>query len=174
MRIRFLLSIYSDPDPTFHFKADPDPAPHQKVMRSGTTGLQTIHGFSLRLHASIVSVRGPLWFHFEPRNILSFDFNADPDPAFRSNADPELASQKYSGYGSGFPKYSGSMRIRIRNPEYWWATVRWFSKSYLVLKNLIKWPNSLNSAIIAYNYKYMSVWIVHSLSVLTQTLKLVK
>jgi hypothetical protein len=38
------------------------------------------------LHASIVSVRGLPWLQFEPLLLHSFDFNADPDPAFHSNA----------------------------------------------------------------------------------------
>ncbi len=54
-----------------------------KVMKSATTGLQTLQGSSLSLQASIVSV------DFEPLKPLNFDCNADPDPAFLSNGDPD-------------------------------------------------------------------------------------
>jgi hypothetical protein len=35
-----------------------------------------------------VSVHCPALPHFEPRKLLNFYFNADPDPAFHSNSDP--------------------------------------------------------------------------------------
>jgi hypothetical protein len=54
-----------------------------KVMKSATTGLQTLQGSSVSLQASIVSV------DFEPLKPLNFDCNADPDPAFLSNGDPD-------------------------------------------------------------------------------------
>jgi hypothetical protein len=47
----------------------------------------------------------PAWFLFESPNLQNFELIADPDPAFHFNADPV-----------GFPKYCGSMQIRIRNP----------------------------------------------------------
>jgi hypothetical protein len=47
-----------------------------KLYDSATTGLQTLHGSILSLCASIVSIHGPLWLHFEPLQLLSFDFNA--------------------------------------------------------------------------------------------------
>jgi hypothetical protein len=50
-----------------------------KVMRICATGLQTIQGFILSLHASIVSVHGPPRLDYEPIKLLNFDFNADPD-----------------------------------------------------------------------------------------------
>jgi hypothetical protein len=58
-----------DPHPTF--LADADPNPHQS-------------------HASSVSVHDPPWLHFDPPQLLSFDFDADlhPDPAFDFNANP--------------------------------------------------------------------------------------
>jgi hypothetical protein len=61
---------------------NPDPAPHQSDANQGTIGLQTIHGFILSLHASILSVygRSPL-LHFEPPRLQNFDFDVDPDPA---------------------------------------------------------------------------------------------
>ncbi len=35
--------------------------------------------------------------YFEPLKLISFDFNADPDPAFHSNADPDLCpASKYN------------------------------------------------------------------------------
>jgi hypothetical protein len=38
-----------------------------------------------------VSVHGPPWLHFEPLQILGFDFDADLDPP--QTADPNPASQ---------------------------------------------------------------------------------
>jgi hypothetical protein len=54
-------------------------------------GLQTLNGSILSLHASIVSVHGPPWLHFEPIKLLNFYFNAELDPVltFHSNADPD-------------------------------------------------------------------------------------
>jgi hypothetical protein len=46
----------------------------------------------LRLQASTVSVRSSPGLSFEPLKLLNFDFNADPDTAWKYNADP---------YGSG-------------------------------------------------------------------------
>ncbi len=99
-----------DPDPdqpdlTFHFDAGPDSifqlAPHQNdanlrpwVIRPSTASC-----------ASIESVQGPLELHFEPPQLLNFDFDANPDPdpafdvdrqsnpipnpSFHSDADPD-------------------------------------------------------------------------------------
>jgi hypothetical protein len=49
----------------------------------------------LSLHAHIVSVHSSPRLHCEPLKLLSFDFNADPDPdpAFHSNTDPDAASK---------------------------------------------------------------------------------
>ncbi len=88
----------ADPDPnqdtTFHFNANPDPDqdPHQNddanLRPLFSTVPQNLHGFILRLNASIMSVNGPPRLHFEPLYLLNFDFNADPDPVFHSNEDP--------------------------------------------------------------------------------------
>ncbi len=51
------------------------------------TGLQTLQGIILSLHASIVSVHDPPRLHFTPLNLLNSDFYADPNPVFHSNAD---------------------------------------------------------------------------------------
>ncbi len=56
----------ADPDPTFHFNADPDTAPHQSDANLRPVSYQTLQGFILSLHASILSVHGPLCLHFEP------------------------------------------------------------------------------------------------------------
>jgi|LakMenEpi03Aug12_release.lakeMendotaPanAssembly.Ray.scaffolds.fasta_scaffold443413_1 hypothetical protein len=58
--------------PTYHFDADPDPDPaSSKSCESATTGLQTLHNSILSLNASIVSVPGPSWLHFEPPQLLN-------------------------------------------------------------------------------------------------------
>ncbi len=64
-----------DPDPTFHFDANPDPITHQSDANLRP----------LRLY-SAVSVHGP-----QPLKLLNFDFNEDPDSAFHNNADPDPA-----------------------------------------------------------------------------------
>jgi hypothetical protein len=51
--------IICNPDLTFHFDADPDPIPHQRLCESATNGLQTFHSSVLSLYASIVSAHGP-------------------------------------------------------------------------------------------------------------------
>jgi hypothetical protein len=78
----------ADPDPAFHFKADPDPAPHQNDAYQRPVVYKTSRAPILSLHASIVSFNGILKF-------LSFDFNANPDPAFHTDVgpDPDPASK---------------------------------------------------------------------------------
>jgi hypothetical protein len=49
----------AEPDPTFHFNADPDPHQSDGNLRAATTGLKTIQGSILSLHASIVSFHSP-------------------------------------------------------------------------------------------------------------------
>jgi hypothetical protein len=66
----------------FHFDPDPDPAPHHSDARLATTGLHTLHGAIFSLHASTVSVRDPSWLYFELLQLLNFDFDEDPEPAF--------------------------------------------------------------------------------------------
>ncbi len=44
-----------------------------KWYESATTGLQTLQGSNLSLHAFIVSVHGPPWLHFEPLKLLNFE-----------------------------------------------------------------------------------------------------
>jgi hypothetical protein len=97
-----------DPDPSVHFNLNPDPDPDpdltlmwiriwsgfgsfssSKWRESATTGLKTLHGSILSLYASVVSVHGPLWLHFEPLKLQNFDFSADPDPASQNNAVPD-------------------------------------------------------------------------------------
>jgi hypothetical protein len=48
--------------------------------------LSTDPPFALHLR-----VLGTPRLHCEPRKLLNFDFNADPDPAFHLNADPDPA-----------------------------------------------------------------------------------
>jgi hypothetical protein len=72
----------ADPDPTFHFDADPsyptfyfgadpDPSPHRSDPHLRPR--VTLHDSILSLQASIVSLNGP------PK-LLSFDFDGDPLP----------------------------------------------------------------------------------------------
>ncbi len=75
----------SDSDPTYNFDADLNRAPYQSVH--ATIDLQTVHGSILSLNASIVSFHGPPWLHCEPSQLLNFNLDADPDPAFDFDAD---------------------------------------------------------------------------------------
>jgi hypothetical protein len=63
----------ADPCRTFHFSTNllTDPAPH-KICDHWSTD--------------------PPWLHFEPLQLLNFDFSAVLDPVFHSNADPNRAS----------------------------------------------------------------------------------
>ncbi len=56
--------------------------------------VQTLHGSTLSLIASIVSVNGPPFLFFQSLKLLNFVFNAIPyrDPAFHSTADPDPVS----------------------------------------------------------------------------------
>jgi hypothetical protein len=48
-----------------------------KVINSATTGLQILQGSILIIYASIGSVHGLPWLHFEPLKLLNFVFSAD-------------------------------------------------------------------------------------------------
>jgi len=63
-----------------------------------------------RLHCG--KLNGPPWLHYEPRNLLSFDFNADLNPAFHSNAD------LHSDPDSRNMRIHPDPRIRIRNSDF--------------------------------------------------------
>jgi hypothetical protein len=77
-----------------------------KVIKSATTGLQTLQGSILSLHASIGRVYGPPRLHCEPLKLLNFVFSADADlrgsallweagsrSALKGNLDPQLLLQ---------------------------------------------------------------------------------
>jgi hypothetical protein len=85
----------ADPDPTFYFSADPDPAPHKndgRICDQWPTDPPRLHFAPPLLHWE-----DPRPFiHFEP--LIDFDFNTEPDPAF----------SLYYGSGSIFKK---TMRI---------------------------------------------------------------
>jgi hypothetical protein len=70
-------------DSAFHFNADPDPAPHQCGGNLRPLCLQTLQASIISLHGFILSVHGPPRLHFEPRKLLNFDFDADPDPGLK-------------------------------------------------------------------------------------------
>jgi hypothetical protein len=67
----------TDSDPNFLFVADPDPAPHQKSYCN---------------HWPADPPKRSPWRHFEPSQLIYFDFDADPDLTFRL----------WFGSGSGF------------------------------------------------------------------------
>jgi hypothetical protein len=65
---------------SIHFNSDldPDPAPRQGDANLRPLALQTLQASILSLHAS--HFERPSALHFEPRKLLTFVFNADPDP----------------------------------------------------------------------------------------------
>jgi hypothetical protein len=75
--------------------ADPDPDPHQIGGNQRSMVPSRLYFEPPGLHCDCPGL------YFEPLNLLSFDVNADPDPAFYSYADQDPASKK--------------MRIRIPN-----------------------------------------------------------
>ncbi len=84
------------PDPSVHFNLNLDCDSILMGIRiwillviKATTGLKTPQGSISSLSASIVSVHGPLWLHFEPLKLQNFDFNADPEPASQNNVVPD-------------------------------------------------------------------------------------
>jgi hypothetical protein len=90
----------------FFLRRDPDPA-HQTVTM--TTGLQTLHGSSLSLHTSIVSVHGPPWLHFVPRQLLNFDLLQTLEIRYTglpksSGSEAKVKTRMSCGSGSNFPK----------------------------------------------------------------------
>jgi hypothetical protein len=47
----------------------------------------------MSLRVSIVSVHCPLWLRVEPLQLLTFYFDAYPDPAFYCDTDPDPANK---------------------------------------------------------------------------------
>jgi hypothetical protein len=99
-------ALYAEPDPAFHFIADPDLdlSFTSKLIRSWILllmqtcdhcSLHTLQGFTLDLRASICERLRPSTI-----KLLNFDFNADPDfhsieyntvtdPTSENNLDPD-------------------------------------------------------------------------------------
>ncbi len=72
------LSFEEDPDPTF----------------ASDSGILFLHQSDANLRSlvyrpSIESVCSPLWLHFELPHLMSFDFDADPNPAVVSDVEPD-------------------------------------------------------------------------------------
>jgi hypothetical protein len=83
--LSFHVNAVPDMDTSFHINVNPDPAPHQSdanlrplIYRASTAP------FRAAPPASTVSGHAPPKLHFEPLQLLNFDFNADLDPAFHS------------------------------------------------------------------------------------------
>ncbi len=76
------------------------------MLKMTVDSIVIFNGSILGLHASIVSVNGPTSVHFEPPQLLYFDFDADPafdfdtdpDPAFHSD-DPTSKTEADSDQG---------------------------------------------------------------------------
>jgi hypothetical protein len=95
-----LTLIGTDPDPTFNFDADPDPAIfyadpdlHQRTRNteygpSSLASIATLYGSRISLH----SFQHP-----------AFHFDADPDPDFPFDMDPDPQNVEIGSimYGSG-------------------------------------------------------------------------
>jgi hypothetical protein len=64
------------------------------MLKMTVDSIVIFNGSILGLHASIVSVNGPTLVHFEPPQLLYFDFDADPafhseDPTSKTEADSD-------------------------------------------------------------------------------------
>jgi hypothetical protein len=72
-------------------------------------------GSIFSLHGSIVCALCPPRLHFEPLELLNFDFNADPDPAFHSHAvpDPQPCYKPAEISKQIRKKYSSALQQRI-------------------------------------------------------------
>jgi hypothetical protein len=78
----------------------------------------SLHCSILSLHASNVIVHGPPWFHFEPPQLLDFDFDAgpDPDPALDFDAEPDTAFHS----DSAPDLYPASRNDEDLDPQHCW------------------------------------------------------
>jgi hypothetical protein len=87
-----LVTLMRTQIPTFHVDTDTDP---------------TLHKTILSLHASIVSVQGPAWLHFEAPQLLNFDLwcGSGSGSCFSLWIRSGSGFQKW--YGSGFQKWRG-------------------------------------------------------------------
>jgi hypothetical protein len=88
LRGRLRITFYADPDPSFHFDADPAPYQRDVNLLASITSKASF----LSPTPPFVSVHG---LSCEPLRLLNlcFDANPDPDPAFQSDSDQDLASQ---------------------------------------------------------------------------------
>ncbi len=59
------------------------------VMQSAIASIEILRGSILSLHASIVSVCGPLCLRFDALQLQNFVLDAHPDAAIQNNADPD-------------------------------------------------------------------------------------
>jgi hypothetical protein len=75
---------------------------------------ETLHTIMV-LHASIVNVLCPVWLHFKPPQLRSFDFDADPDLAFDFDADPDPTFFILMWMRILLPNGAHAKRIRIHN-----------------------------------------------------------
>ncbi len=82
----------ADPDLSFHFNADPVPAPRHNDMNLRSLVYRLSN---LSLQATIMNPHGTLQLYFEPLNLFGFDLNADADLSFHFNGDLDPASQSY-------------------------------------------------------------------------------
>ncbi len=92
MRIRIRLFIWWDPDP------NPAPSLHHCDANLRPLVLQSIYVSILSLHASILRVHGHPWLHFDPTQLLNFDFDADFGSGF----------WMWCGFGFSLTKWCGS------------------------------------------------------------------
>ncbi len=76
----------ADPDPSFHFNADPGLDPTFSFNQSDANLAKIFQGSILSLHCERPY---PFLAHCELLKLHKFDFNAEPDPAFQKNADPD-------------------------------------------------------------------------------------
>jgi|688.fasta_scaffold1591908_2 hypothetical protein len=79
LRIRIILN--AEPDPTFYFDADLDPAAHQSEENPKPLVYKLSRALFL-VSTPPLSLHGHPRLHFEPLKLLNFDLNADPSNAY--------------------------------------------------------------------------------------------
>jgi hypothetical protein len=80
-----------DPDPTFHFNADPDPSFQIKAKALKNCSSRLIfQTHILACHLNIDADPGPAYhFDADPDPDPAYYFGADPDPTFQFVPDPQ-------------------------------------------------------------------------------------
>ncbi len=77
--------------------------------------VQTHHGSFLSIHASLESVYSPPLLHFEPPQLLHFEYDADPDPAFHNKKKKGMKTRKEGEYTA--TRYGNYLNLKRTETE---------------------------------------------------------